>query len=332
MPFSHNKRLIAPIEDSCPHVIRSYSQLIELTSNQSNIATNLLKQLKAISFLEGREHHETDCDACVMIKNLSMRFSHDVSMLAMFTNTIDSQIFAVTRAGEVNSASQEQFLLVGLATRSALESIVRSSTMHYKLDIKIFNKYLADSLCSFKEMKWGTLHYNIDTSEISGILEEYLSFSNRQKNKSNLYSDPFTTFKSKTQMLSDASKDEYFKEFFSETDEFYSALSDIVHGGSAFISASNFNQRSTVIGTKKITLAKAGEILLMDGGRKFTSSGHQLVELAGICQVVIIRLINQLYLPVTITALTKISECEHVCAAMKNAHANLATRVKGLSF
>lgn len=332
MPYEHNKRLTKSIEDSCPHVIRSYPEMLRLAEAHDGFIESALDDLATVSFLEGREHHPEDCDACVLIKNIELRVTHDLSMWRVYRAAASELRSTLSKTTEPNIAAQGSFLSLAITTRSLLEATLRSCILYFTRDIKIFNKYLVDSLVSFNKMRWGSLHYILDTQAISSVLDEYASMSNKERNNSDLYHDPAPTFKSKVELLDKASPDPTFHAYFDELQEFYSFLSDITHGGSAFIAACNFNQRSTVIEQQKITLQNPGEIIIRQGSYQFCSSAYQLLELIGISQVFSLRLLKQLYLPILIVSLSNIEECAAAHSALMRAHTRLVEFTTSISF
>lgn len=332
MPYEHNKRLIKPFEDSCPHVIRSYPEMLHLAEAHDGFIKSALDGLAAVSFLEDRKYHPEDCDACVLIKNIELRVTHDLSMWHIYRAAMSELRSTISKTNQVNIAAQGNFLTLAITTRSLLEAILRSCILYFTRDIKIFNKYLVDSLVSFNKMKWGSLRYILDTQPISSALNEYASMSNKDRNNSPLYRDPASTFKSKVEFLDKASPGQKFHAYFDELQEFYSFLSDMAHGGSAFVAACNFNQRSMVIEQQKITLDNAGEIVIKQDSYQFCSSAYQLLELIGISQVFALRLLKQLYLPILISSMSNIGECAAVCSTLTRVHNRLVESTYSISF
>ncbi|HEY8329676.1 MAG TPA: hypothetical protein VIO59_14665 [Rhodanobacter sp.] len=306
--------------------------MLHLAEAHDGFVKSTLDDLANVSFLEDREHHPEDCDACVLIKNIELRVTHDLSMWRIHHAVASELRAVVSKTTQPNVAAQGNFLSMAISTRSLIEAILRSCILYFKLDIRIFNKYIADSLASFNKFKWGSLHYVLDTRELSGVLEEYASMGRKGQNDSVMYYDPAPTFKSKIELLDKVSPDPAFHAYFDELLEFYSFLSDIVHGGSAFIAACNFNQRSTVIEGQKITLENPGEILIKQGSYQFCSSAYQLLEFIGVSQVFSLRLLKQLYLPILIVALSNTEECAGVHAAIKRVHTRLIEATPVISF
>lgn len=332
MSYEHNKRLTGSIEDSCPHVIRSYPEMLHLAEMHDGLIKSALDELANVSFMDDREHHTENCDACVLIKNIELRVTHDLSMWRVYRTAASELRSTVSETTKPNISTQGSFLTLAITTRSLLEATLRSCILYFNRDIRIFNKYLADSLVSFNKMKWGSLHYILNTQAISDALDEYASMSNKERNNSEMYHDPAPTFKSKVELLDQASTDPTFHAYFHELQEFYSFLSDITHGGSAFIAACNFNQHSTVIEQQKITLQNPGEIIVKQGAYQFCSSAYQLLELIGISQVFSLRLLKQLYLPILISALSNIGECDAVRSALMTVHTRLVKSTPSISF
>lgn len=155
--------------------------------------------------------------------------------------------------------------------------------------------------------------------------------SNRDRNNSRLYADPFPTFKSKIQYLSSVNQQEDFN-LLDEISDFYSTLSDLVHGGFAFLSASNFTRNSTIIGDRKITMETTGEIVLKAGDYSHTASGTQLLEFTGICQFFVLKLMLQLYTPIVRQTFHRIPECQEIETQLAAIHDRHIASMRGQHF
>ncbi len=322
MPFEHNKALRGPLAESCSHVIRNYPQMLGMLSAQNKILDQLSSDLSRINFLQGRDHHEDNCDACVIISNMTLRMSHDVLVLQALQLLVATNLSLLSKKEEVNTGPQHLYISVATTTRAVIETLIRSSAMYLNADIRTYNKYLAESLHSFKQAKWGSLTHNIDTSGITSLMDAFSTMSNRDRNNSNLYSDPFPTFKSKIEYLASINQQEGFY-LLDKVSDFYSTLSDLVHGGFAFLSASNFKRNSTVVGSQKLTMDSSGEIILKTGEYSHTASATQLLEFTGICQFVALKMMLQLYTPIVRQTFHRIPECQEIEVQLSVIHDRL---------
>lgn len=331
MPFEHNKALRKPLAESCSHVLRNYPEMLGMLSEQNNILGQLSSDLSTINFLQGRDHHEDDCDACVIISNMTLRISHDVLVLQALHLLVATNLRLLSKKEEVNTGPQHLYISVATTTRAVIETLVRSSAMYLNADIRTYNKYLVESLHSFKQAKWGSLTHNIDTSGIASLMDAFSTMSNRDRRNCNLYFDPFPTFKSKIEYLASSNQQDGFN-LLEEVSDFYSTLSDLVHGGFAFLSASNFKRNSTVVGSQKLTMDSSGEVLLKTGEYSYGASATQLLEFTGICQLVTLKIMLQLYTPIVRQTFHRIQECQEIEAQLASIHGRLVQAMQGRHF
>lgn len=157
MPFEHNKALRTPLDESCSHVLRNYLQMLGMLSEQNEILRRLSSDLSEINFLQGREHHDDNCDACVIISNMILRINHDTLVLKTLHLLAASTLSLLSKKEGVNNGPQHLYVSVATTTRAVIETLIRSSSMFLNADIRTYNKYLAESLHSFKQAKWGSL-------------------------------------------------------------------------------------------------------------------------------------------------------------------------------
>lgn len=316
LPFDHNKRLYDSQKRVMPLVLRDFAAMREQLGEIFQCLEHSIDQCSdAAGNLISGEHGD-DCDACVFLRNMHLRYLHDLTLFKTHLANARSTLKSVTHQSAINSASPEAFLGIALTARAVLDSAFRTAVLFTSGDIRTFNKQLADSLHAFSKLVWSTLPQNID-HDLGDVLTEYSSLSNSQKNNSALYADPAPTFKAKIDYMRNINQDPGFAGFFDDCESFYNALSDMVHGGSATISASNL---------------QGPQIVMVADETRFVVSAHQLTELTGILSVLTIKLLINFHLPVLVYTLARIEGCEKMTQSFSDLHSSLLKIVSGLSF
>ena len=316
LPFDHNKRLYDSQKRITPLVLRDFATMREQLGEIFQRLQHSIDQCSdAADNLISNEHGD-DCDVCIFLRNMHLRYRHDLTLFKAHLANARSTLEIVTRQSTINSASPEAFLGISLTARAVLDSAFRTAVLFTSGDIRTFNKQLADSLHALSKLVWSTLPQNID-HDLGDVLTEYSSLSNSKKNNSALYADPAPTFKAKVDHMRNINQDPGFAGFFDDCESFYNALSDMVHGGSATIAASNL---------------QGPKIVMVADETRFVASAHQLIELTGILSVLTIKLLIYFHLPVLIYTLAGIEGCERVKKEFSALHSSLLKSVSGLSF
>jgi hypothetical protein len=315
-PFQHNKLLYDAQQEIIPLVLRDFvvmkrqvEGLIPFLEFSIRECENAAEQLIS-------ESHGDDCEACIILRNMHLRFEHDLSLYRAHLNNTKSVWAGITRKDAVNSATPELFLGIALTTRALLDAVFRSAVLYSAGDIRAYNKQIADSLHSFSKLVWSTLPQNIHHN-IGHVLDEYGSLSNSKKNDSPLYADPAPTFKSKVAYMRGNNTSTGFADFFEECESFYNALSDMVHGGSAAMAASNLKGAQIVMGVSDL---------------KYVASAHQLAELIGVATVLSHKLLVNFYIPVLVHTLSRIEGADAANKCIAAIHESLLRKAGTFSF
>jgi len=185
-----------------------------------------------------------------------------------------------------------------------------------KHDIRVYNKYFAESLTSLQKLVWSTLPHSIDSQALP-LLEIYRSLSGSQRNDSKLFADPFPTFARKIEYLKSLSKDDEFNRLFDMVSDLYGALSDLVHGGIASLAVANPNNPQIVVGRAPL---------------RYTPFAYQVAEFAGISLITSLKTLANLYLPALIQSLARIEGTLDVTERLMSEHSSFAERIKGATF
>lgn len=315
-PFLHNKLLYDAQREIVPLVLRDFVVMKRQVERLIPFLEFSLSECEKTAGQLISESHGDDCDACVILLNMHLRFEHDLSLYRAHVNNTKSVWTGITKSETINLATPELFLGVALTTRALLDTVFRSSVLYSSGDIRSYNKQLADSLHSFSKLVWSTLPQNIHHN-IGHVLEEYGSLSNSKKNESALYSDPAPTFKSKVAYMRGNNTSSGFADFFEECESFYNALSDMVHGGSAAMAASNLKGSQIVMGVSDL---------------KYVASAHQLAELIGVATVLSHKLLVNFYIPVLIHTLSSIEGADSVKQSFAAIHESLIQKAGSFSF
>lgn len=315
-PFLHNKLLYEAQGQIVPVVLRDFALMKRQVERLLPLLDRSVDDCEQAAGQLISDDHGDDCEACVILRNMHFRYLHDLNLYRAHIKNTTSVWASITKADAVNSASSESFLSVALTTRALLDSIFRSSVLFSQGDIRAYNKQLADSLNSFSKLAWSTLPQNINHN-IGHVLEEYGALSNSKKNNSDLYADAAPTFKSKVEYMRGNNKANGFAHFFDECENFYNAFSDMVHGGSAAMAASNLQGPQIVMGV---------------GDLKYVASAHQLAELIGVATVLSHKLLVNFYVPVLVHTLSRIEGADSATHRFSSVHCSLLEKTGSFSF
>lgn len=318
MPFEHNKLLYKTLSEATPLVLRDFGVMREKINYFLSNLDYFVTQLETISPKSASDSHGDDCDACVILKNIDMRYRHDIEVFRTHASGCKRLWLKISQANQINFADAEDFVSLSLTSRSMIENSIRSCFLYMNLDIRIYNKYLIESLASFSKLHWSTLPQSFDTKDVSAAITGFESLSNRDRNNSSLYADPQPTFKGKIDYFRQLSKTPGFADFFDDYERMYSAFSDVAHGGAAFLGASNRKG-------PQIVLACPPDL-------RFVASAHQLAEMIGVTLMMSQKTIVNFYLPVLIQTLEKIAGTDAMRASLTTMHGQLAAKIVGHSF
>jgi hypothetical protein len=108
-----------------------------------------------------------------------------------------------------------------------------------------------------------------------------------------------------------------FAHFFDECENFYNALSDMVHGGSAAMAASNLKGSQIVMGVADL---------------RYVASAHQLAELIGVTSALSHKLLVDFYVPVLVHALSRIEGADSATHHFSSIHCSLLAKTGNFSF
>lgn len=318
MPFEQNKLLYKTLSESTPLVIRDFGQMKDKIVFYLTNMELFISQLESVNLESISDAHGDDCDACMILKNMGMRHNHDTEVFRTHKSGCRRLWKKISRTDQVNVADAEDFVSLALTSRAMIENALRSCFLFMNLDIRIYNKYLIESLSSFGKLHWSTLPQSFDTKDASSAISAFELLSNRDRNNSELYADPAPTFKGKIDYFRKLNKAASFDDFFDDCERMYSAFSDVAHGGAAFLSASN----------KKV----AEIVMVCPPDIQFGASAHQLAEMIGVTLMMSQKVIVNFYLPVLIQTLERISDTEVVRSSLENMHKRLAAKIVGHSF
>jgi hypothetical protein len=247
---------------------------------------------------------------------VALRLDNDLGLQEIHLGTATRLWESITRRDVINRAETTDFLSLALSTRGILDSAFRSSLLYWEMDIRLYNKQLAESLNSLRTLKWSSMGSHLREPALVAALDQFAALSNKLKQDSTLYADPQPTFKGKV--------DHFRKEdqggigaFFDECDEFYSALSDMVHGGTASMLPA---------------VPPGPQIVLASDDLKFVASAHHLAELIGVTLVLAHKVLVMFYLPVLERTLRHIDGADAAAERVKAIAINARSRTQGLTF
>lgn len=316
MPFEANRKLSAALDNPVPVVLRDYEAMMPAINAYVLELTKVVAAFRSIEIQTAQHDHSETCEACTVIRNVQLRYSHDLSLLAVQARVFGDLHKELSRPNAINHATEENLLTVCLVTRATLDNLVRSCALFMKHDIRVHNKYLAESLTSLQKLVWSTLPQSINEKAIP-LLDSYRSLSGSQRNDSDLFADPFPTFARKIEYLKGLSKDEEFNKLFVIISEFYGALSDLVHGGIASLAIANPNKPQIVVGREPL---------------RYTPYTYQVAELAGLSLITTLKTFATLYMPSLIQSLAWMDGTLDITERLMVEHSALAERIKGATF
>lgn len=294
--FDHNKLLYQAQKNVTPLVLRDILVMKESINRMIPLLETDLGQCEVLSETLISLDHGDNCDACVLLRNIQLRYVHDLSLFQIHLKNSKLLWASVSKEDTYNAASAGSFLTLALNTRALLDNVFRSGVLFQEGDIRAYNKQIADSLTAFRNLEWSALSQNIGRN-IDDVLADYQSLSISKRNNSDLYVDLAPTFKSKVDYFRQHENAVKMLPFLEDCERFYSAFSDMVHGGSAALAASNL---------------KGGQIILGTGNARYVASAHQLAELIGVTLVLSRKLFTHLYLPLLRNAMLGIEGAEEI--------------------
>lgn len=314
--LKHNLGLYRAITDVTPLILRDFVVMKEkiefLLTNLSQALDDCIKTTDSIVI----PNHGDDCDACIALRNIRLRYTHDLHLFTIHHRSTTTIFENSTKPNCINAAEIESYLSLSLTSRAIFDNVFRSAVLYMEEDIRTYNKYLLESLSSINGLKWSTIPRNTN-GNIDQILVDYSNLSNRERNSSTLYSDPAPNFKSKVAYLRNRNEEPEFAVFFDDCEHFYNAFSDMVHGGAASLAASYPKDPQIAMGYPEL---------------RYVASAHQLVELIGITLIMSNKLLIQLYIPVLIRALAHVEGTAEISQTLRSIHALLSSKIEHFSF
>lgn len=315
-PLSHNLLLLTGYSDIGPLVIRDFGDMRRRIDWMLTSLDETLAAAAAIKPLIESSGHGDDCAACVYLRNVALRLDNDFGLYAIHLEGTRRLWAGITKVDSINAAKTSHFLSLALTTRAILDSSFRSSVLFWKHDFRQFNKQLAESLESLRKLKWSTMGGHLRAPALIAALDEFAGMSNRLKQDSANYSDPAPTFKGKVELFRQGDT-VGLGDFFDECDAFYSALSDMVHGGPASMMSA---------------VPPGGQIILASGELRFIASAHHLAELIGVTLTLAHKLLVTLYLPLLTSTLGGVEGAMAPMTKAREVHDALLAKRSTLSF
>ena len=316
MQFEANRTLSKALDNAVPVILRDYEMMMPHINALVLELNRVVETFRALDVQAAPHDHSETCEACTVIRNVQLRYLHDLRLLAIQARVANDLHGNISQPEEINHATEEHLLSICLVTRATLDNLVRSCALFMKQDIRIHNKYLAESLTSLQKIVWSTLPQSISDDAIP-LLDQYRSLSGSQRNDSSLFADPFPTFARKIEYLKGLSEDQEFNKVFEIISEFYGALSDLVHGGIASLAVASPNTPQIVVGRAPL---------------RYTPYTYHVAELAGISLIVTLKTFTNLYIPSLIQSLALMDGTLDITEKLMSEHSALAERIKGATF
>jgi hypothetical protein len=316
MPVRHNRILLQACTNVTPVLLRDFRVMRAKINFLLSNLSHSLEQSAGLTDMIANDHGD-DCDACVLLKNIEFRYKHDLDLYRAHLKNVELLFSGITQTDSINTACAADFLSLALTTRALLDNVFRSCILFMEGDIRIYNKYLADSLSSLRKLRWSTLSHGVPYEELDTVLTTFNSLSGKEKNESMLFADPAPTFRRKSEYLRAKCRDDSFSPFLDDAENLYSALSDMVHAGTATLAASAPKGPQIVVGGPEL---------------RFIASAHHLAELIGITLVSAHKWIIYLYLPVLTDALSCVEGTDGVRERLRGLQAALLSRIDGFEF
>lgn len=316
MPFDANRTLAAALHNPIPVVLRDYESMMPCIRRFVSELERAVEAFRSIEIkVEPHDHSET-CEACTVIGNVQLRYTHDLGLIASLAKIFGELHESISQPNVINHASSKELLSACLITRAALDNFVRSCALFMKNDIRVYNKYLAESLTSIQKLVWSTLPQSID-KKAEPLLASYAAMAGSKRNDSELFADPFPTFARKIEYLRGLSSNDEFNALFDMISALYGALSDVVHGGIASLAIAN---------------PEAPQIAIGRASLRYTPYTYHVAEIAGISLITTLRVFTNLYLPALIQSLTWTDGTLYLTEKLKQEQSGLAARFKGATF
>jgi hypothetical protein len=309
MVYEANRILMAALARPVPVVLRDYEEMMPTIRAFVSEAGSAAATYGAVKLKAASHEHPDTCEACTILENVDLRYRHDLSLLALQADICGSLLQRITRSETINRAAPDDLLSVCLATRATLDNLVKSSVLFLMRDIRIYNKYLAESLTSLRKLEWSTLPQSIG-EQAAPLLNSYASLSVSKRNDSEMFADPFPTFAAKVHYLRDTNKDPGFDTTLDMIAKLFGALSDLVHGGVAFLTVASPNIPQIVVGRAPL---------------RYTPFTYQVAELLGVSMASILKVFGTLYVPALVQSLAGVVGTEKIAAELQaQQHATMA--------
>jgi hypothetical protein len=316
MMLEANQILTAALARPVPLVLRDYEAMMPTIRAFVSAAKDAFATYSAIELSATPHEHSDACEACTILKNVNLRYRHDLDLLALQADVCGSLQERISRSDAINRAVSDDLLPVCLATRAMLDNLVRSSVLFLMRDIRIYNKYLAESLTSLQKLEWSTLPQSIGEEAIP-LLNTYNGLSGSERNDSELFADPFPTFAAKVRYLRETNKDPGFEPTLDMISKLFGALSDLVHGGIAFLTVANPNIPQIIVGRRPL---------------RYTPFTYQVAEFMGLSMAAILKAFGTLYVPALIQSLGGVVGTEGIAAELQAHQRVTMARVAEMMF
>lgn len=299
-----------------PLVLRDYEAMMPaIAASVSEINTDIATY-RAVELTVARHEHSDTCEACTILKNAQLRYRHDLDLLELLAGICGSLQQRISRADVINRAVSNDLVSVCLVTRAVLDSLVRSSVLFMTADVRIYNKYLAESLTSMQKMRWSTLPQSIDEEAIP-LLKAYSGLSGSERNNSDIFADPFPTFARRIQYLRDTNKAAGFGPTLDMISSLFGALSDLVHGGIAFLTFANPSIPQIVTGRAPL---------------RYTPLTYQVAEITGVSMAAVLKVFGTLYIPALVQSLGRVAGASDIAAKLSTHQRVAMARIENMVF
>ena len=149
-------------------------------------------------------------------------------------------------------------------------------------------------------MQWSTLPQSIDEQAVP-LLKTYSGLSGSERNDSEIFADPFPTFARRVQYLRDTNKAAGFDSTLDMISSLFGALSDLVHGGIAFLTFANPSIPQIVTGRAPL---------------RYTPFTYQVAEIMGVSMAAVLKAFGTLYIPALVQSLDKVAGTSGVAAKL----------------
>ena len=314
--FEANRTLISALARPVPVVLRDYEAMMPAIGTFVSEVNTAVATYRGVELTVAPHEHSDTCEACAILRNAQLRYRHDLGLLELVADICGSLQQRISRVDVINRAVPNDLVSVCLVTRAVLDSLVRSSVLFMTADVRIYNKYLAESLTSMQKMQWSTLPQSINEQAIP-LLKTYSGLSGSERNGSEIFADPFPTFARRVQYLRCTNKAADFGSTLDMISSLFGALSDLVHGGIAFLTFANPSIPQIVTGRAPL---------------RYTPFTYQVAEIMGVSMAAVLKAFGTLYIPALVQSLDKVAGTSCVAAKLSAHHSITMARIENMVF